>query len=353
MSIQGPTCCLGDSLPGHADDDRHPTPRRLGFVLIPGFSLLTLSSAMDAFRLANERSQVPIFSYKTVSIRGKSVASNDGITITVDADISNCEELDIIFIISSLNVVEFHDRDLVQWLRSNARSGVMIAPLGSATVLAARAGILDGYRCSTHWQLYDQFLERFPKVDLTRDLYCIDRRRLTCAGGLSALDLGLTIVSQMVEGDVASEVAEIAVLTRIRSPADSQRMAVPWRYGVHDKRIEHSIILMERNIENPLPLQEIATSVGLSVRQLERLFRKSMQRSPLSIYRQIRLKHSRELLIHSAERITTIAVRCGFADSAHFGRQFKAHFGETPAEVRARYLNISSARASVIRTDAV
>jgi transcriptional regulator GlxA family with amidase domain len=322
-------------VPRNANGENHSAPRRLGFVLIPGFSLLTLSSAIDAFRLANDHSRVPIFSYKILSIRGKTVASNDGITVTVDADISDCEKLDIIFIISSLNVVEFYDQDFVGWLRSKARLGVAIAPLGSATVLAARAGILDGYQCSTHWQLYEQFLERFPKVDLTRDLYCIDR-------GLSALDLGLTVVAQLVEGDIAAEVAEIAVLTRIRSPAESQRMTVPWRYGVHDKRIEHSIILMEKNVEEPLPLHQIAASVGLSVRQLERLFCKAMQKGPLSIYREIRLKHSRDILIHSAENISAIAVRCGFSDSAHFGRQFKAFFGDTPANVRNRYSSIAT-----------
>jgi transcriptional regulator GlxA family with amidase domain len=322
----------------------------LGFVLIPGFSLLTLSSAIDAFRLANDQSRVPVFSYKTISIRGKSVSSNDGITVTVDADISDCEGLDIIFLISSLNVVEFYDQEFVRWLRGKARLGIAIAPLGSATVLAARAGILDGFRCSTHWQLYEQFLERFPKVNLTRDLYCIDRTRLTCAGGLSALDLGLTIVSQLVKGDVASEVAEIAVLTRIRNPAESQRMAIPWRYGVHDKRIARAIMLMEENVEEPLSLQEIAGPVGLSVRQLERLFCKLMHRGPLNIYREIRLKHSRDMLIHTTERITTIAVRCGFADSAHFGRQFKEFFGDTPANVRSQYARITSKSSSLPST---
>jgi transcriptional regulator GlxA family with amidase domain len=334
----------------NTNEEHYPTPKRLGFVLIPGFSLLTLSSAIDAFRLANDQSRVPLFSYKTLGIRGKTVSSNDGITLIVDADISDCEELDIIFVISSLNVVEFYDQEFVSWLRGKARLGNAIAPLGSATILAARAGILDGYRCSTHWQLYEQFIERFPKVDLIRDLYCIDRGRLTCAGGLSALDLGLNLVSQLVEGDVASEVAEIAVLTRIRSPTESQRMTIPWRYGVHDKRIERSIVLMEKNVEEPLPLHEIAASVGLSVRQLERLFCKSMQRGPLSVYREIRLKHSRDMLIHSTERITTIAIRCGFSDSAHFGRQFKAFFGDTPANVRDQYSSVTSGRQSPSKT---
>jgi transcriptional regulator GlxA family with amidase domain len=309
-------------------------PHRIGFVLMPGFSLALLACAIEAFRLANDWSDTPPFVYTLFGL-GKEVRTDDGLAVAVD-ELQSHASLDFVFLISSLNSAEFESQQLAGWLRRIARSGTVIAPLGAATVFVAKTGLLDGFRCTTHWRLHDQFAERFPRCRLVRDLYCFDRGRLTCAGGFSAMDLGLTLVSKLVKPTLAWEIAEFSMFSRIRSPSDHQRTAVRWRYGIDDERVAASLELMEENIAIPMKLSAIALHVGISVRQLERLFRKELNKLPHQAYLDARMRRAHELLSQSDEAATSIALQCGFSDAAHFTRACKSYFGDTPAAVRSK-----------------
>jgi AraC family carnitine catabolism transcriptional activator len=310
-------------------------PWRLAFVLIPRFSLITLGCATEAFRLANERHDKPPFLCRMIGVQPGDVCANDGLRIATDGTIGATDrDWDMIFLISSLSAVDFDSPALAAWLRRAARAGIGIAPLGAATVLAARLGLLDGYRCVTHFRLYARFLERFPRVRLERGLYCIDRRRITCAGGLAALDLGLRLISDVVAPKVAHEVAEIAMTSRIRDGAESQRMSVRWRYGVSDHRVEAALELMERNLEHPLALSVLARAVRLSVRQLERLFLAELGRLPHRQYLDIRLRRSHDLLVDTDEPVLAVALKCGFGDATRFARLYRDLLGEPPSATR-------------------
>jgi transcriptional regulator GlxA family with amidase domain len=168
----------------------------LAFLLVPGFSLFTLSSAIEAFRVANELTRERTFDYVTVTAGARQVASSDGGNLISDTLLANCPPVHTIFVVSSLPAAEYYDQLVARWLRRRAYSGTVIAALGSATVLVAKAGLLDGYSCVTHWRLHDEFLERFPNVRLTRGLYVIDRDRITSGGGLATFDLALAIVAR-------------------------------------------------------------------------------------------------------------------------------------------------------------
>lgn len=313
----------------------HGAPWRLAFVLIPRFSLITLGCATEAFRLANERHERPPFLARMIGLAPGAVETNDGLRLGTDIPLAEAGlEWDLIFLISSLDAVEFDSPALAAWLRRAARAGVGIAALGAASVLAARLGLLDNHRCVTHFRLYARFLEHFPRVRLERGLYCIDGRRITCAGGLAALDLGLRLVSEVVAPQVAREVAEIAMTSRIRGGAESQRMSARWRYGVNDRRVEGALELMERHIEHPLALPDLAARVGVSVRQMERLFLTELGRRPHRQYREIRLRRGHDLLVDTDEAVLAIALKCGFCDAARFARAYRACFGEAPTTTR-------------------
>lgn len=310
-------------------------PWRLAFVLIPRFSLITLGCATEAFRLANERHESPPFACRMLGVTPGEVCTNAGLRLATDGCIAEAEVAwDLIFLISSLDSVEFDSPALSSWLRRAARAGTSIAALGAATVLAARLGLLDDHRCVTHFRLYARFLERFPRVRLERGLYCVDRRRITCAGGLAALDLGLHLISDVVEPQVAHEVAEIAMTSRIRSGAESQRMSVRWRYGVSDRRVEAALDLMEQHLEHPVALTALARRVGLSVRQLERLFVAELGRLPLRQYLDIRLRRGHDLLVETDDPVVSIALKCGFSDAARFARAYRAALGQSPSATR-------------------
>lgn len=315
-------------------------PKSLAFVLIPGFSLVTLGCALEPFRMTIERSRKPPFVYRTLGVRQREVAANDGLPIIADDVIGGEQTWDIIFIVSSLSAVDFRDAKLASWLRRMARAGVTLAPLGAATVLAAQLGLLDGYQCVTHWRLYREFLEDYPRVKLGRGVYSIDRKRLTSAGGFATMDLGLRIVSDIVEPRLAAEVAEIAMVSRIRPATENQRMSIQWRYGINDERLVRALDLMETNIEEPLDLAAIAQSAGLSIRQLERLSLRHLGKRLHRHYLDIRLQRGHQLLVETDEAIMTIALKCGFSDAPHFTRHFKALFRSTPAVARADAQNL-------------
>lgn len=315
-------------------------PKSLAFVLIPGFSLVTLGCALEPFRMTIERSRKPPFVYRTLGVRHREVPANDGFKVTADGTIGGDEPWDIIFIVSSLSSVDYRDAKLASWLRRMARVGVTLAPLGAATVLAAQLGLLDGYQCVTHWRLYSEFLEAFPRVKLGRGVYSIDRKRLTSAGGFATMDLGLRIVADIVEPRLAAEVAEIAMVSRIRPATESQRMSIHWRYGINDERMVRALELMESNIEEPLELAAIARSVAVSMRQLERLFLKDLGKRPLRHYLDIRLQRAHQLVVETDSVMSTIALKCGFSDAPHFTRHFKALFGNTPGVARADAQNL-------------
>jgi transcriptional regulator GlxA family with amidase domain len=308
--------------------------KSFAFLLVPGFSLYTLSSAIEAFRVANELTCEKAFTYLTVTAGSRQVRSSDGATLISDAVLANCPPVDTIFVVSSLPSAEHYDPALARWLRRRAYSGTVIAALGSATVLVAKTGLLDGYSCVTHWRLHDEFLDRFPNVHLTRGLYVIDRDRITSGGGLATFDLALALVRQGLGTPTAAAIADAVLLPRIRPPTESPRMAVPLRYGVTDRRLSRALEIMEENLEQPCSLSELAGHADASPRQLQRLFETLLGQSPRQVYLEIRLRAARHLLQQSTLSISDIALRCGFADASHLTRRYRAHFGETPLRTR-------------------
>jgi transcriptional regulator GlxA family with amidase domain len=309
-------------------------PISVAFLLVPGFSLFTLSSAIEAFRVANELTSERTFEYVTVTDGARQVTSSDGVSLIADTLLTNCPPVQMIFVVSSLPAAEYYNRPIVRWLRRRAYSGTTIAALGSATVLVAKTGLLDGYSCVTHWRLHEEFVERFPNINLLRGLYIIDRDRITSGGGLATFDLALAIVARELGQPVAAAIADAVLHPRIRASTENPRMAVPLRYGVTDTRIVQAIESMEDHIEQPLPLLELARTAKSSPRHLQRLFEDAMGKSPHQVYNEIRLRAGRHLLQQSTLSIAEIALRSGFADASHFTRRYREHFGETPAQTR-------------------
>lgn len=308
-------------------------PIRIGFCLVPGFSLITLASGIEPFRMGNERSGKEVFAYRTIGVQGREVTTNDGIQMIADEEMGALD-LDIVILVASLDACEFQDRRLATWLRQLDREGTILAPVGAGTVIAARLGLLDGYECVTHWRLYSDFLERFPRVRLGRGVYTVDRRRITGAGGASTLDLALRIATDFVEPRIAAEIAEIAMVSKIRSGTETQRMSVRWRYDIADDRVADVVEIMEANLETPLTIDDLCERVGVSSRQIERLFNRELGQTPKSQYLKLRLQRAHQLLVETSDPILQVAIKTGFYDAAHFSRNFFRLFGVNPADVR-------------------
>ncbi len=291
------------------------SPQRVGFFLVPGFSMMALSAASEPLRAANRVTGRKAYSWHLLSAEGEAVSSSSGFRLVPDAAIAEGGDFALVIIVASLDVAQYRDQRVFAWLRRLAQSKCRLGAISTGTLLLARAGLLAGYRCTIHWEMQRDFAEEFPEIELTTDLFAIDRNRVTCGGGIAALDLMLALITERLGPAVAAEVAEQFLHTRIRPSSESQRMAVQWRYGVTDRRIVRVVSLMEQNIETPLPTQTLAEIAGISRRQLERSFLEAFGKTPSRFYVELRLKHARSLLLQSTHSILDVALKSGFSSA--------------------------------------
>jgi transcriptional regulator GlxA family with amidase domain len=306
-----------------------------GFLLIPRFSLIAFSSGLEPLRAANRASGRTLYDWKVISADGQPVLSSSGVGVLCDSGLEDAGRLQTLLVVSGLGDANLDDKTLFAWLRRLARQGVRLGAISTGTYLLARAGLLDGYRCTIHWESLAAFSEEFPNLDITDELFEIDRNRLTCSGGEAALDMILSLIALEHGRDLATQVSENFIHERIRDTNDHQRMALRTRLGVSHPKLLGVIDLMEEYVEEPLSRAELAHRAGLSTRQLERLFRKYLGRTPTRYYLEMRLNRARMLLHQTSMSVLDVALACGFVSASHFSKCYREFFDRTPREERA------------------
>ncbi len=303
--------------------------RTIGFLLVPGFSLLSYSAAIEPLRAANLLAEAELYRWVHVATAGPTVAASNGVAITADARVGDRLALDAMLVVAGGNPSGFSDDGTLAWLRLLSRRGVAIGGVSGGPYLLARAGLLDGYRCTLHWMHLPAFLEEFPGLRPSMALYEIDRDRLTCAGGIAAFDM----VAAMIETEHGP-----ALATSVREwflqgyrPADQpQRLSLVERHGAHSAPLLRALEAMERRLESPMGRADLARVAGLSVRQLERLFTSQLGATIGDVYRGLRLERARVLVRESTLAITEIAAACGFQSASHFSRRYKERYDTSP-----------------------
>jgi len=312
---------------------RGPTP--IGFLMTPGYTLVTLASAIAVLRIANRMTGQHLYRWECVTLDGTPVASSDGLQIVPDGDIHSVGPVDILFVCAGYNVEKHCDRPLLATLRTVARRQARLGALCTGTYFLAAAGLLDGYRCAIHWENLPSLRERFPRVQASSRLYEIDRDRYTCSGGISSIDLMVNIVGAAHGRALAQEISEQIIVERIRTDQDAQRTPLHHLPGAahHDKLVD-AVALMEANIEEPLTLTEVASYLAVSPRQLERLFQEFLHSTPSRYYLDVRLQRARLLLLQTSIPIAGVASRCGFSTPARFAKSYHGKYGRRPSDER-------------------
>jgi transcriptional regulator GlxA family with amidase domain len=226
---------------------------------------------------------------------------------------------------------------VLNWLRREARRGVTVGGLCTAAYSLAKAGLLDGKKATIHWENQDSFLEEFEEVKLTKSVFVIDGNRISTAGGTASIDLMLKLIAGDHGEDVANAVADQLIYSSIRTDQDTQRLSIPTRIGVRHPKLSQVIQMMEQNIEDPISPADLAEDVGMSTRQLERLFRRYLNRSPKRYYMELRLQKARNLLMQTDMSVINVALACGFASPSHFSKCYRAHYKTTPYRERGSH----------------
>ena len=317
------------------------SPERLGFLLIPDFSMLAFTSAIEPLRLANRASEQDFYSWKLISKDGHPVRASNGVTIGADISVADMQRqtwtsrpLDMVIVCSGVRIERYRDNEVFGWLRAMERRGAIIAALCTGAYVLAGAGLMSGHKCAIHWENLDGFSERFPDIEVCADLFEVDRKRATCSGGTAALDMMLYLISLQHGSDLATKVSELCLVDRIRNPHDRQRLPLRARLGIHNPKLISAIELMEGNLSEPVTQDSLALHVGLSRRQLERLFSKQLGRSPAQYYLELRLERARHLLYQSDMQIVDLALACGFASASHFSKCYREMYGKSPRQER-------------------
>jgi transcriptional regulator GlxA family with amidase domain len=242
--------------------------------------------------------------------------------------------MDMLLICAGGNPSTFRDVKTLNWLRKISRQALAMGGVSGGPFILARAGLLDGYRCTIHWEHFPAFVEEFPQAAAERSLFVIDRARLTCAGGISALDMMHAVIEQEHGHDLAAAVSEWFLQTQIRSGSGPQKMSARERFNVSNAALLRVLEYMEARVETPANRRQLASVSGLSIRQLERLFARHLGSTLGEHYLRIRLERARILLRQTSQSVLAVAVATGFVTASHFSRAYRKCYGLAPSRDR-------------------
>lgn len=310
---------------------------RYGFLLLPEFPIYALIPAIEALRLANQNRGRRLYSWHLFSVDGKPVKAGNGMALPVEAAVADVPWFPTVFVFGGNHPTQHLSKRLLNWLRRLARHGAVLGAVDTGVFALAEAGLLDGYRVTSHWEVMSTFRDKYPDILVTEQLYVIDRDRITCAGGVATLDLMAHLIARRHGHGLAQIVANGFVAQRIRRDAEPQRLSAQHISG--DDRAPFTRILhaMEDNLETPLTARQLANRAGISVRALGRILRDRVGESPMRYYLKVRLQAARNALFYSDIPIQDVAASCGFSCPEVFSRSFRSHFGLSPRDFRQQF----------------
>lgn len=312
---------------------------RIGLFVIDRFPMAPLSMVIETIRLANWNADGPTFSYVIVSADGQSRTSSCDFPAPVSHSVKDCPQLDVVLVCAGINASQLHEPEALSWLRAQYHIGAQVGGISSGAFILARAGLLEARRCAVHWMTAPTMRERFPSVIVSGDIFCTDGRVITCAGGISTLDLMLHLIEQFRGRALARRVADDLIYPSIRDGHEPARMSLGRRTGASNSALLRAVELMEANVEDSFNISEISTLLDTSVRHLERLFLRAFRQTPSQYYMKLRLREARMLLSQSDIPLIEVALRCGFRNTSHFSRRYREMYKISPGEHRRGQAN--------------
>ncbi len=311
-----------------------PNPTVITFLLIEQFSMLSVASAIEPLRQANRLLNREAYRWRLISHDGEAVPASNHMTVTVTGSLTEDTPTDFLFVCAGLQADPPYRARLNAGLRRIARGEVVLGSLSAGTFILARAGLLEGYRSTVHWEFQPAFQEAFPELESSPGLYVIDRDRWTGSGGITGMDMMLGLIERDFGPGLSRSVGNQFQIDQIRNAAMHQRPGHLARMDTLPGPLQQAVNLMLANIEEPLRMDELATQLGLNLRRMERMFNTHLEAAPAQFYRRLRLEKARDLLLHT--NLPTLEVACltGFASSSHFAMAYQRQFGQRPSEAR-------------------
>jgi transcriptional regulator GlxA family with amidase domain len=318
-----------------------PAIESVGFLLIPGFALLSYAAAIEPLRAANQLAGKTLYRWWHAAPGDKPAIASNGAAVLPDFKFgSDTGPLDLMLVCAGGNPATFKDRRTFTWLRKLAGRGVIVGGVSGGPFILARAGLLHRRRCTVHWEHIPALQEAFPDIALTRSLFELDGDRITCSGGVAGLDMMVALITRDHGYELGAAVSDWFLHTHVREGTGPQRMDLRFRFGVADDRLLKVLKAMEAHLETPLSRRRLANLAGMSLRQMERSFRNHIGRGVHEHYLALRLGRSRQLLRETSLSILEVALAAGFASASQFSKAFRRAFGCPPREAVRREKNV-------------
>ncbi len=312
---------------------------QLGFLIFPGFPMACLTSMIEPLRAANEIAGKDAFGWKIVSEDGKRVMASANVWFEPDLRLDECTEQDQIFLLSGPSSKFENSVRSDGVLRKLARHGAVIGAVSGGIFPLARSGLLEGYRTSVHWCYETAFAAEFPQLEATEDVVAFQGRRMTASGAAAAFELSLHLIEEALGAGVATEVACWFQHPLVRGQGVMQRRPTFAANSTDDMLpdvIREAVSLFSDHIEDPINIADVAGAVGVSVRQLERLFFKATGNTPSRYYKSLRMHKARQLLLYSKETMSQIAISVGYTSTSAMAKNYVDVFGISPQEDRKK-----------------
>ncbi|MBX2868871.1 MAG: GlxA family transcriptional regulator [Acidiferrobacterales bacterium] len=312
----------------------------VGIYLTDTFNLLPMVAALEPLRIANRVSKKVLFHWSIVTNDGLTVSASNGLSHAADYSTETAPVFDFLIVTGPFYTRDIQSEVLIKWVKYQHQHLATLIGLESGCHTLAKAGLLEGRRCTTHWEHREEYRNNWPEHQLSNDIYEMDENIFTCSGGAAPMDMMLFLLERMYDHELAASVADRMIHPHIRNSGEPQTMDLRSRTGVNHPVVLECIQLIEANIEQPLLPEEIAELIGISKRQLERLFLRYMKTSPARYYLTQRLEAARSMLEQSNTRIVDIAKATGFRSAGHFSTRYLSSYGITPSEARSRSIDV-------------
>lgn len=323
---------------------------QIGFLIFPGFPMACLTSMIEPLRAANEISETDVFSWRLVSEDGKRVQASANVWFEPDMSLDDCGKLDHLFILSGPSAQFESQQKSNGTLRKLARHGVSMGAVSGGVFPLARAGLLDGHVCSVHWCYEAAFAGEFPNLEATEHVIVLGNGRFTASGAAAAFDLSLHLIEEAMNGDIATEVACWFQHPLVRGQGVTQRkptFAAEITNDMLPPMVRKAVDIFSDNIEDTVRIADVASEVGVSVRQLERVFLQTTGKTPLGYYKSLRMHKARQLLLYGKDTMIQIALAVGYSSTTSLSKSYVEVFGIPPKEDRKK-INIFRVRENAI-----
>ena len=326
--------------------------KHVGFLTLNNFSMIAFTNALEILRMANYLLGEEAYQWSIYTPNGQPAVASNGLSISKASQLNYSalpENLlpDVLLVCGGVDIQHAVTADVIKLLTQASKHNMWLGGLCTGSYALAKAGLLDGYKCTIHWENMASLCEQFSSIYFMEELFVIDRNRCTCAGGTAPLDLMLAFVAARFDHNLAGKnhvsknlVAEISdqfMMVRARDSKDQQHIPVAARMGYSHKALVEVSALMEANIDEPLSLDELARLADLSQRHLQRMFKHTLNMTPMHYYLNLRLRRARALLLQTEMSVMSVTVACGFQSSCHFSKSYRTLFGYSPSMERNQH----------------